>query len=201
MNDTMLFEIENNIQFRTSIEVTMGKQNSFLNEVIKRSGDNISGCFHCMCCSGGCPAAPGMDYLPNQVIRMVQLGMKKEVLESRSIWMCVGCYACLTECPNRIHIPHMMDALREMALEEKADIGEPKIWAFHREFLNQVKKRGRVYEIEFMVRYKLASGSLFQDMVPGMKMMWLGRMEMLPSSVRNKEIMQKIWEACRGTGK
>jgi heterodisulfide reductase subunit C len=175
----------------------MGKEKTFIQEVSERSGYEFGGCFHCMCCSGGCPAAPGMDYLPNQILRMVQLGMRKEVLESRSIWMCIGCYACLTECPNRIHIPHMMDALREMALEADVKIGEPEIWNFHKEFLKQVKKRGRVYEIEFMMRYKFATKTFFQDVGAGLKMLRLGRMELLPSSVRNTKIMNKIWEACK----
>lgn len=174
----------------------MKVDHSFFDEVSKRSGQNLSRCFHCMCCSGGCPVAHGMDYLPNQILRMIQLGMKKEVLESRAIWLCIGCYACVTECPNRVHIPYMMDSLREIALAEGADIGEPDIWAFHREFLKQVDKRGRIYELEFMARYKLATGNLFQDAVMGMKMFRLGRLELLPGSVKHKEIMKKIREAC-----
>lgn len=169
---------------------------SFIDEVSKRSNQNYSRCFHCTCCSAGCPVSSEMDYLPNQILRMMQLGMRQEVLESKAIWLCIGCYNCIKECPNRINIPHMMDTLREIALEEGVKIGEPDIWAFHREFLGQVAKRGRVYELEFMARYKLATGSYFQDMGAGMKMLRLGRLELLPSSVRRKEIMGKIWEAC-----
>ena len=171
---------------------------SFMDEVSRRSGQNLSGCFHCMCCSGGCPVAHGMDYLPNQILRMIQLNLKKEVLESRAIWLCIGCYACVTECPNRIHIPYMMDTLREIALAEGVSVGEPDIWAFHREFLKQVGKRGRIYELEFMARYKLATGNLFQDAVVGMKMFRLGRLELLPSSVKHRDIMKRIKEACDG---
>jgi heterodisulfide reductase subunit C len=172
---------------------------SFIDEVSRKSGQSFGGCFHCMCCSGGCPVSHGMDYLPNQIVRMMQLGMKKEVLESRAIWLCVGCYTCLTECPNRIHIPHMMDTLREMALEEGVKIGEPDIWDFHREFLKQVKKRGRIYELEFMARYKMATGDLFQDVWTGMKMFRLGRLELLPTSIRKKGVMTRISEVCSET--
>jgi heterodisulfide reductase subunit C len=125
-----------------------------------------------------------MDYNPNQVIRMMQFGMREEVLSSKAIWLCVGCFSCLSQCPNRVHIPRMMDTLRQMALEAGGKVAEPHIWAFHREFLRQVRTWGRVYELGFMLRFKLATGALFQDMIPGMKMMMRGRLHFLPSRVK-----------------
>ncbi|MGM0601663.1 MAG: 4Fe-4S dicluster domain-containing protein, partial [Candidatus Rifleibacteriota bacterium] len=119
----------------------------------------------------------------------IQFGQKNEVLRSKTIWVCVGCYACVAQCPNRIHIPHMMDGLRELSLELGVEPGEPDIWAFHREFLKQVHKRGRLYELEFMMRYKLASGSYFNDMGAGLKMLKHGRLDLLPTKVKKlKEI-------------
>ncbi|PIE69887.1 MAG: heterodisulfide reductase [Deltaproteobacteria bacterium] len=174
---------------------------SFIEEVSERSGQRFDRCFHCMACSGGCPVSGAMDYLPNQIVRMMQLGLRQQVLESKAIWICIGCYSCLTECPNRIHIPHMMDALREMALEEKVEIAEPEIWAFHREFLRQVKKRGRIFELEFMGRYKMATGQYFNDFIPGLKMLRLGRMELLPDRVKKLEEIRRIREACGGSKK
>ena len=46
-------------------------------------------------------------------------GDEKEVLGSSAIWFCVYCQTCGTRCPNEIHIGVLMDALREMAMEEK----------------------------------------------------------------------------------
>jgi hypothetical protein len=92
----------------------------------------------------------------------------------------------------------MMDALREMALESGAAVGEPEVWAFHREFLNQVKKRGRVYELEFMMRYKLASRSFFQDMGAGLKMMLRGRFQLLPTRIREMRQIRRIMEGGNG---
>ena len=176
--------------------ITMQFDRSFIEEVQDRSGQRFGSCFHCMACSGGCPCADIMDYLPNQIVRMMQLGLRKEVLESRAIWICVGCYSCVSQCPNRVHIPYMMDTLREMALEEGVKVGEPDIWAFHREFLKQVDKRGRVYELEFMARYKLATMNLFTDMKAGMKMLMAGRLELLPSKVHKIQEIRNVGEAC-----
>ncbi|TYT74898.1 4Fe-4S dicluster domain-containing protein [Desulfobotulus mexicanus] len=177
---------------------TMQVDRSFIREVEERSGQRFGACFHCMACSGGCPVSDIMDYLPNQIVRMMQLGLRKEVLESRAIWVCVGCYSCVSQCPNRIHIPYMMDALRELALEEGVKIGEPDIWTFHREFLKQVDKRGRVYELEFMARYKLSTMSLFSDMGSGMKMLLNGRLELFPHTVKKLHEVRKIREVCYG---
>ena len=165
---------------------------SFLNEVSRRSGLSFEGCFHCLSCSGGCPIIEAMDYSPNQIIRLMQFGMKKEVLESRTIWLCLGCFSCLSQCPNRIHIPTLMDVLREMALEEGVRIAEPDVMAFHREFLRQIKMRGRVFELEFMMLYKLAGMSFFKDMGQGLKMLLKGRFNLFPSGVRNKEEIRRI---------
>ena len=179
--------------------MTMPKvDRSFLNEVSSRSGQRFEGCFHCLSCAGGCPVVEAMDYNPNQVIRMMQFGLREKVLGSRAIWVCVGCFSCLSQCPNRVHIPAMMDTLREMALESGLKIAEPDIWAFHREFLKQVRKRGRVFEIEFMLRYKLSTRALFQDMGAGLKMATKGRFRLLPSRVKKLEEVRRAMEGEHG---
>jgi heterodisulfide reductase subunit C len=165
---------------------------SFIEEVSRRSEQRFEGCYQCLSCAGGCPVVEAMDYNPNQVIRMMQYGMREQVLGSKAIWVCLGCFSCLSQCPNRVHIPAMMDALREMALEDGVTVAEPEIWAFHREFLNQVRKRGRVFELEFMMRYKLSSRALFQDMGAGLKMMLRGRFQLFPSRVRGVKEIRKI---------
>jgi len=139
-----------------------------------------------------------MDYNPNQLIRMMQFGMREEVLGSRAIWICVGCFSCLSQCPNRVHIPAMMDTLREMALESASKVAEPDIWAFHREFLKQVRKRGRVFEVEFMLRYKLSTGALFQDMGAGLKMVTKGRFRLTPTRVKGLEEVRRAMEGQDG---
>jgi heterodisulfide reductase subunit C len=91
---------------------------SFLEEVKKRSREDLSLCYQCLKCTAGCPTAPYMDIRPNNIIRMIQMEMKKEVLGSSAIWLCIYCQTCGTRCPNEIHIGILMDALREMAIEE-----------------------------------------------------------------------------------
>jgi heterodisulfide reductase subunit C len=60
--------------------------------------------------------AAHMDVLPNQMIRMAQLGMQKQLLATRSIWMCVSCLTCNSRCPKGIKIAEVFEALRRTAL-------------------------------------------------------------------------------------
>ncbi|MGQ9858605.1 MAG: 4Fe-4S dicluster domain-containing protein [Thermodesulfobacteriota bacterium] len=167
---------------------------SFLQEVSRRSGQNFDGCYHCLSCGGGCPVVEAMDYNPNQLIRMVQRGMRQEVLASRAIWICVGCFSCLSQCPNRVHIPAMMDVLREMALEAGIRVGEPAIWAFHRAFLGEVKRWGRLYELGLMMRYKLSTGKFLEDVGVGLRMMGKRRFQLLPSRVKGVEQVRRLMD-------
>lgn len=125
---------------------------------------------------------------------MVQRGMRREALASRAIWVCVGCFSCLSQCPNRVHIPAMMDVLREMALEAGIKVKEPAIWAFHKAFLSEVKRWGRLYELGLMMRYKLFTGKFLGDVGVGLRMMGKGRFQLLPSRVKGVEKVRRLMD-------
>ena len=90
-------------------------------EVEDRSGEDLGRCYYCLKCSAGCPSAPAMPYGPAQMVRLVQLGLKDELLESPSIWYCLHCETCGARCPNEISIARLTQSLRQMAMEEKGE--------------------------------------------------------------------------------
>ncbi len=92
----------------------------FIREVAERSGADLSVCFHCRCCAGGCPFIEAMDHSPHGVIRLAQLGLRDEALQSATIWTCVGCHTCSIACPMAIDMAAVMDALRQIAIETGA---------------------------------------------------------------------------------
>src|SRR5512139_1288935 len=102
----------------------------FSNEIKERSGTDFRSCFQCRSCSGGCPFSEHMDYMPNGVMRLVQLGLKREAL---------SCHTCSIQCPMAIDIPGVMDMLRQMAIAEGANNPEPDVLSFHREVLNSIE--------------------------------------------------------------
>jgi len=56
-------------------------------QVKEASGTEINRCYQCLTCSLGCPSAFAMDYLPHQIVRMVQMGLREQVLTSSTIWV------------------------------------------------------------------------------------------------------------------
>jgi heterodisulfide reductase subunit C len=85
------------------------------------SGQDLLKCYQCGECSAGCPAAFAMDLLPSQVIRYLQLGQIDAVLAGKTIWFCAACQQCYTRCPKGVDLSRIMEALREMAIEENGD--------------------------------------------------------------------------------
>ncbi|MGA2620960.1 MAG: 4Fe-4S dicluster domain-containing protein [Thermoguttaceae bacterium] len=152
----------------------------FLQEVCRRSGTPAGACFQCHKCTSGCPIAPDMDLAPSQVMRMVQFGLEGEVLESRAIWLCASCEACTTRCPMGIDLAAVMDALRIMAVERKADIPDRRGRQFNRSFLGSVRHHGRLFEAGMMTAYKLRTGDLLTDVGNVPKMLAKGKLSLLP---------------------
>lgn len=85
------------------------------------SGEDLRACYQCGKCSAGCPAAGSMDILPSQVIRLIQLGLVEDALESETIWFCAACQTCYARCPKGIDLTRVMEALREIAMGELGD--------------------------------------------------------------------------------
>jgi heterodisulfide reductase subunit C len=166
----------------------------FSGEVMKRSGVNFNKCFHCKTCAGGCPFYRATDYHPNSVIRMVQLGLKKEALESSMIWVCVGCHTCAIQCPQAIDMSALMDGLRQIAIAEGVVVAEPDILNFHRDVLHSIKHFGRTHKLEVMLRYKLRKWDWFSDMALGMKMFAKRKLHLRPSKVKNIEVVRRSFQ-------
>ncbi len=170
------------------------KNSHFAAEVAHRSGVDINLCWHCQSCASGCPFVGAMDYPPNRVIRLVQLGLKREALESSGIWICVGCNTCSVQCPNSIDIPAVNDALRQMAIDQGVDIAEPDILHFHQEVLNSIERYGRTHKFEIMLRYKLRRHDWFSDLAVGLKMFAKRKLELLPSRSRDMQTIKELFE-------
>jgi heterodisulfide reductase subunit C len=68
-----------------------------------------------------------MDLLPNQVIRLVQLGYARAAMQCRTIWLCVGCHTCSSQCPSSIDLAAFMDALRQLAIRDGIAVPESDI--------------------------------------------------------------------------
>jgi heterodisulfide reductase subunit C len=156
---------------------------------------NLDRCYQCSMCSDGCPVAYVMDYYPHQLIHMVRLGLKEEVLKSRAIWVCTSCQVCATRCPNEINVIRLVDVLREASIREGFRSPIDRIPLFHKMFMDEVRKRGRIHELRLLFRYKLQSRDFLsfkrigEDTRLGLKIFFKGKLKLLsPKMGRQKDI-------------
>lgn len=166
----------------------------FASQVMRRSGVNVNRCLHCRSCAGGCPFHQATDYTPNEVIRMVQFGLKKDALECSTIWVCVGCHTCAIQCPQAIDMAAMMDALRQIAIQEGAVIAEPDILNFHRDVLHTIRRYGRTHKLEIMLRHKARKWEWFSDLGVGAKMFAKRKMHFKATKVKNIDVVRRVFE-------
>jgi heterodisulfide reductase subunit C len=112
----MTKELEGNVD----IEALKLKKGDLVKEVEELCGENLFGCYQCGTCSAGCPFIEDMDLSPDEVIRYIILD-RKEVLNSKTIWLCAACFTCAERCPRDINITKIMEALRQIVLRKKID--------------------------------------------------------------------------------
>ena len=160
-----------------------------------RSGTPVSACFQCHKCTSGCPIGPDMDLLPSQIMRLIHLGLEGEVLESEAIWLCASCEACTTRCPMEIDIAAVMDALRILAVERKAEIPDSRGKQFNRSFLGSVRHHGRVFESGMMAAYKLRTGDFISDLDKVPKMFAKGKLSFLPKRSGNLAELRQVFRS------
>ncbi len=83
-------------------------------ENIKRiSGTDVRKCMKCGKCSGRCPAFQDMDIKPHQFVSMLGKGKIDELLQSKAIWNCLSCMACVERCPRGVAPAAVIEAVRD----------------------------------------------------------------------------------------
>lgn len=146
-----------------AIYLSRARDPAFTKEVEKLSGQDVSTCYQCGNCTAGCPAGFVYDRQVNQIMRGIQLGLKKEVLSSDSLWFCLSCSMCSLRCPNNIDVAAIMETLRHMARRE-GHVTVPRVEKFWFSFLDTVRAFGRTYEIGTMALYMLRSLRMNTDL-------------------------------------
>ena len=116
--------------------------------------DKIKLCFQCGTCTADCPIARFSEiYSPRKLMRMTQLGMKKKLLSSESLWLCAACFTCVDHCPQGVDIAAVVRTLRNMAVREGVI---PDVF---KELTDNILKTGYAYRIpELRLKKRVEKG-------------------------------------------
>jgi heterodisulfide reductase subunit C len=159
------------------------------------SGENAYKCYQCKKCSAGCPVAPFADLHPAQVMRAVQIGATDAAVDSRMIWLCSGCEACTTRCPQGIDIAAVMDELRMIAREEGRVRKDAPFAHILKLNYDSFRRWGRLYEVELLAIDKMTRPSgMMDDVGMGIRMFLKGKIGVLPT-IGDRKQMKRMAEA------
>ena len=175
------------------INLTRDHDEDFVHRVEEESGQKVSLCYQCGNCTAGCPYTFAYDIPVSQIMRLVQMGQKKTVLSSKSIWLCATCESCTTRCPNNIDVACIMDVLRHMARREGL-AAVPQVKTFWDSFLDSVRAHGRVFELGLLINYVTKTGRFWTDMDLGPKILPKGKLAFKPHDIQGKEHVARIFE-------
>ena len=155
-------------------------------------------CIQCGTCGGSCPSGQDMDHTPRQLFAMIRADMEPEVMASNTPWYCVSCYFCMVRCPQEIHIPDIMYALKGMAIEANLykDHVAPDLADT---FVGYVENYGRSFEFGLATRHYLRHQplQLLGKAQMGLGMLSKDRLELIPTKIDHIEQLQAILERAK----
>ena len=88
-------------------------------DILRISGVNPLKCMRCGKCTGACPAYDEMKYHPHQFVNMVERGRIAELMEDKSIYRCLSCFACLERCPRQVEPAKLIEAVRLACIRQQ----------------------------------------------------------------------------------
>ncbi len=84
----------------------------FIKYIKENGGEDLKKCFQCATCTSACSLSTEEYGFPRKQMLYAQWGMKKELLEDPSPWLCFYCGDCSARCPRSGNPGETMMALR-----------------------------------------------------------------------------------------
>ena len=159
-------------------------------DYFSKGSKEILTCIQCGTCSASCPFSQFMDYSPREIIRMIQVGLDDEVLNSYTIWLCASCFSCAVRCPRGINITDIMQRLKYITIKEGKQNSNI---LFDKISMDIIKKYGIFSEFLAALKYTLKTKS-FQHLPFGLRLLEHGKLKILPEKVKNTKEIKEIFE-------
>jgi heterodisulfide reductase subunit C len=163
---------------------------------LKRVEADVRECYQCGNCSAGCPAAFTFDYTPNQMMRMLQVGLVDKVLDSKAVQLCLQCLTCTERCPRNINIAGIFEDLKTVAAAQERDVPE-HVKTFNGAFLRSIARFGRLPELYSMAMFYLGTRNpkmALGDVGLMTPMLSKGKMKIFPRRARGADEVGHIYK-------
>lgn len=95
------------------------EQKHLREEILRISGVNPRKCMKCGKCSGTCPSYEEMEFHPHQFVSMVESGNIDPLMKSKSLYMCLTCFACVERCPRQVEPAKLIEAVRLAVIRQQ----------------------------------------------------------------------------------
>jgi heterodisulfide reductase subunit C len=149
-----------------------------------------------------------MDVPPTRLIRLLQIGEDAQALAAQAIWDCVACQTCSARCPQGVDCASIMDTLRQLAFtRETVAPARRRVVAFQHAFLDNIRRNGRLNELELTASFKLrafrhdhAIEPLFQDASLAPQLHKRGKLHLKAERVRDRAVVARIFDRCKEQG-
>ena len=83
-----------------------------VDQILQMSGVNVRKCMRCGKCTATCPSYDEMEYHPHQFVYMVEKGDVEPLMNSKSLYKCLSCFACVERCPRNVQPAKLVEAVR-----------------------------------------------------------------------------------------
>lgn len=90
-------------------------------DILRISNVDTRKCMRCGKCSATCPAFDEMDIHPHQFVSMVERGNIDELMDSKSLWSCLSCFACVERCPRNVEPAKLIEAVRISLIRKQGE--------------------------------------------------------------------------------
>jgi heterodisulfide reductase subunit C len=165
-------------------------------KLIERVETDTRDCYQCGNCSASCPAAFTFDIPPNQLMRMLQVGLVDEVLDSSAIQLCVQCLTCTARCPRNIDVAGIFEDLKTVATAQERDVPE-YAQTFNKAFMGAVARFGRLPELYMMGMFYMGTMKPKMALTDAglMKpMLAKGKMKFVPHRAKGADEVSRIYK-------
>jgi len=192
----------NEVKVVTEVAPQKGRLD-FIKEVEKLpGGDKVLDCIQCGLCAGSCPTRFAMDYSPTQILKMINLGMREQVLSSSAIWECSSCHTCATRCPRGVEITTLMMSLKNLSLKENLAESETKP-KFHKSFFEVINKYGRLSEAALLTKTMKKSDpkAIMHNASLGLRLARKGKMRLRPEKIEHTADLENMLKKTTGEKK